>query len=112
MDNVRLRIQVDFGVGDVMVPGPRMIEYPALLDSDTIQLLAYPSETAIAEKLEAHGVTRKCQQPDERFLRRVDLLAAPQSRHRHAPESHWRYVREPRNAPTRGRFRGTFAKLC
>lgn len=53
MNNVRLRIQVDFGVGDVMVPGPRMIEYPALLDSDTIQLLAYPIETAIAEKLEA-----------------------------------------------------------
>jgi hypothetical protein len=53
MDNVRLRIQVDFGVGDVMVPGPRMIEYPTLLESDTIQLLAYPIETAIAEKLEA-----------------------------------------------------------
>lgn len=34
MDNVRLRIQVDFGVGDIMVPGPRVIEYPALLDSD------------------------------------------------------------------------------
>lgn len=53
MDNVRLRIQVDFGVGDVMVPGPRMIEYPAVLESDSIQLLAYPVESAIAEKLQA-----------------------------------------------------------
>ncbi|HEU4602952.1 MAG TPA: nucleotidyl transferase AbiEii/AbiGii toxin family protein [Steroidobacteraceae bacterium] len=53
MDNVRLRIQIDFGVGDVMVPGPRMIEYPAFLDSDTIQLLAYPVESAMAEKLQA-----------------------------------------------------------
>lgn len=53
MDNVRLRIQIDFGVGDVMVPGPRMIEYPAILASDTIQLLAYPIESAIAEKLQA-----------------------------------------------------------
>jgi predicted nucleotidyltransferase component of viral defense system len=53
MDNVRLRIQVDFGVGDVMVPGPRIIEYPTFLNSGTIQLLAYPIETAIAEKLEA-----------------------------------------------------------
>ncbi len=53
MDNVRLRIQIDFGVGDVMVPGPRMIEYPAFLTSDTIQLLAYPIESAIAEKLQA-----------------------------------------------------------
>ncbi len=53
MDNVRLRIQIDFGVGDVMMPGPRMINYPALLASDMIQLLAYPVESAIAEKLQA-----------------------------------------------------------
>jgi hypothetical protein len=53
MDNVRLRIQIDFGVGDVMVPGPRMIEYPVFLGGDTIHLLAYPVESAIAEKLEA-----------------------------------------------------------
>jgi hypothetical protein len=53
MSNVRLRIQVDFGVGDVMASGPRMIDYPTLLDGDAIQLLAYPIETAIAEKLEA-----------------------------------------------------------
>ena len=53
MDNVRLRIQVDFGVGDVIVPGPRMIEYPVVLGGDTIELLAYPVETSIAEKLQA-----------------------------------------------------------
>jgi predicted nucleotidyltransferase component of viral defense system len=53
MDNVRLKIQIDFGVGDVMVPGPRTVEYPVFLDSDTIRLLAYPVESAIAEKLEA-----------------------------------------------------------
>lgn len=53
MDKVRLRVQIDFGVGDVMVPGPRMIEYPAFLGGETIQLLAYPVESAIAEKLQA-----------------------------------------------------------
>lgn len=53
MDNVRLRVQIDFGVGDVMVPGPRMIEYPAILGNETIRLLAYPVESAIAEKLQA-----------------------------------------------------------
>jgi hypothetical protein len=53
MDNVRLRIQVDFGVGDVIASGPRMIEYPVLLGGDTIELLAYPVETSIAEKLQA-----------------------------------------------------------
>jgi predicted nucleotidyltransferase component of viral defense system len=53
MDNVRLRIQIDFGAGDVMVPGPRMIEYPVFLGGETIHLLAYPVESAIAEKLQA-----------------------------------------------------------
>lgn len=53
MDNVRLRIQIDFGVGDVMVPGPRMIEYPVLLAGDPVHLLAYPIESSIAEKLQA-----------------------------------------------------------
>ena len=53
MDDVRLRIQIDFGVGDIMVPGPRMIEYPVYLGGDTIQLLAYPIESSIAEKLQA-----------------------------------------------------------
>lgn len=53
MDNVRVRVQVDFGAGDVMTPGPRVLEYPVLLDSDTIQLRAYPIESAIAEKLQA-----------------------------------------------------------
>lgn len=53
MDNVRLKIQIDFGVGDVMVPGPRMIEYPVLLADNTVQLLAYPIESSVAEKLQA-----------------------------------------------------------
>src|SRR5262249_35285322 len=49
----RLRIQIDFGVGDVIVPGPRIIEYPAFLGGEKIELLAYPVETSIAEKLQA-----------------------------------------------------------
>lgn len=53
MDNVRLRLQIDFGVGDIIVPGPRVIEYPVFLGGDTIQLLAYPVESAVAEKLQA-----------------------------------------------------------
>jgi hypothetical protein len=52
MGNVRLRMQIDFGVGDVMVPGPRMTEYPVLLVGDTVHLLAYPIESSIAEKLQ------------------------------------------------------------
>jgi hypothetical protein len=36
-----------------MVPGPRMIEYPVFLSGDAFKLLAYPVESAIAEKLRA-----------------------------------------------------------
>ena len=52
MDNVRLNMQIDFACGDVMVPGPRLVNYPGVLTGQT-ELLAYPIESAIAEKLEA-----------------------------------------------------------
>jgi hypothetical protein len=38
MDNVRLKIQIDFGVRDVMVPATDRV--PALLDSESIRLRA------------------------------------------------------------------------
>jgi hypothetical protein len=53
MGNVRLNVQIDFGVGDVVVPGPRVIEYPTLLDAPAVRLRAYPVEAAIAEKFQA-----------------------------------------------------------
>jgi len=53
MNNVRLNVQIDFGVGDVVIPGPRLIEYPALLDQPAVKLRAYPVEAAIAEKFQA-----------------------------------------------------------
>src|ERR1700733_8820082 len=53
MQNVRLNVQIDFDVGDVIVPGPRLIHYPVFLGGDMIELLAYPVESAITEKLQA-----------------------------------------------------------
>jgi len=53
MDKVRLSVQIDFGVGDVVVPGPRLIEYPALLGQEAVRLRAYPVEAAVAEKFQA-----------------------------------------------------------
>lgn len=53
MDNVRLSVQVDFGIGDVVVPGPRLIDYPAFLKQPPVRLRAYPLEAAIAEKFQA-----------------------------------------------------------
>jgi hypothetical protein len=36
-----------------MAPGPGVIQYPVFLGGDMIELLAYPVESAIAEKLQA-----------------------------------------------------------
>jgi len=50
---MRLNMQVDVGFGDVIVPGPIPIEFPALLDFPSPHLLAYSPESAIAEKFQA-----------------------------------------------------------
>jgi predicted nucleotidyltransferase component of viral defense system len=49
----RLVVQIDIGFGDSIVPRPTKIEYPVLLEFPVPQLLAYPRETVVAEKLEA-----------------------------------------------------------
>jgi len=38
-------MQIDIGFGDVVVPGPTMVEYPTLLDFPPPVLQAYPRET-------------------------------------------------------------------
>lgn len=53
LGSARLRVQVDVGIGDAVVPEPRWIEYPSLLDLPRPRLLAYQRETAVAEKLHA-----------------------------------------------------------
>lgn len=49
----QIPMQIDIGFGDVIVPQPTTIEYPALLDFPSPVLMAYPKEAVIAEKLEA-----------------------------------------------------------
>lgn len=53
LGTARLRVQVDVGIGDAIVPEPQWIEYPSLLDLPRPRLRAYRRETAIAEKLHA-----------------------------------------------------------
>jgi predicted nucleotidyltransferase component of viral defense system len=53
LGNARLRLQLDIGIGDAVVPSPEWLVYPALLDFPRPHLLAYRPETAIAEKLHA-----------------------------------------------------------
>lgn len=49
----QVRLQVDVGFGDVITPGPEVVEFPALLDFAAPKLRAYPRPTVVAEKLEA-----------------------------------------------------------
>ncbi len=53
LGRARIAMQLDVGIGDVMVPGPVEIAYPTLLDFPAPRLKGYPRETAIAEKFEA-----------------------------------------------------------
>ena len=49
----RLTLQIDIGVGDSVWPAPRTCVYPTLLDFPAPQVLAYPREVVVAEKLDA-----------------------------------------------------------
>jgi len=49
----RLSLQIDMGLGDSVWPAPRACAYPALLDFPPPEVLAYPREAVVAEKLEA-----------------------------------------------------------
>lgn len=53
LGNARLSLQLDFGFGDVIVPGPVWIDYPQLLDFEPPRLLGYTPESTIAEKFQA-----------------------------------------------------------
>ena len=49
----RLVLRIDMGIGDRIWPMPRRCSYPTLLDFPAPEVLAYPREAVVAEKLEA-----------------------------------------------------------
>ncbi len=53
LGNARVSLQIDIGFGDVIVPGPSKIVYPALLDFPAPELNGYTMESTIAEKFQA-----------------------------------------------------------
>jgi hypothetical protein len=53
LGNARVALQIDIGFGDVIVPRPKMVVYPALLDFPPPQLNGYTMESTIAEKFHA-----------------------------------------------------------
>ncbi len=53
LGSARIPIQIDIGTGDAVTPAPTDMAYPTLLGMAMPQVLAYPRETVVAEKLEA-----------------------------------------------------------
>lgn len=53
MGSARIRLQIDVGYGDVIVPPAEAVELPVLLDLPSPRLKAYRPETVIAEKLQS-----------------------------------------------------------
>ena len=52
--NARIRVQLDFGVGDALTTGPEDIEYPPILETlPRPRVCAYPREASVAEKFQA-----------------------------------------------------------
>lgn len=51
--SARIKVQIDLGFGDAVIPNAMEIEYPVLLDSPAPRILAYPKETVVAEKFQA-----------------------------------------------------------
>lgn len=54
--SARLRLQVDVGFGDAVVPPPERKTFPGLLEFPEPEVKTYPPETVVAEKL--HGMIR------------------------------------------------------
>lgn len=53
LGQARIPIQIDIGFGDEVVPAPKEIEFPTLLDMEPPLVNSYSLETIIAEKFEA-----------------------------------------------------------
>ena len=53
LGNARIPMRIDMGFGDTVVPKPKMINYPVLLDFPKPHLVGYTFETVVAEKFEA-----------------------------------------------------------
>jgi hypothetical protein len=53
LQNARVSMQLDLGYGDVVVPGPKMADYPVILNLPAPRVRAYSRESVAAEKFEA-----------------------------------------------------------
>ena len=59
IEAARIDLQIDVGFGDAVVPRPKKVRLPVLLDFPAPEMRAYVPETVVAEKLHAmveHGI--------------------------------------------------------
>lgn len=75
IDSAKLRVQIDIGFGDTVVPKPKTETFPPLLDLPAPRLRIYPRETVVAEKLEA---LVKLALANSRMKDFYDLMILPQ----------------------------------
>ena len=52
LGTAKITMQIDVGFGDVVTPPPSLVDYPTLLGDPAPRLLAYPRESAVAEKFQ------------------------------------------------------------
>jgi len=57
LGNARITLQIDIGFGDEIVPGPRKVVFPVILDFPAPELNGYTMESTIAEKF--HAMVRR-----------------------------------------------------
>jgi len=53
LGSAKVFMQVDVGFGDVVVPSPKLVDYPSMLDFPAPRLRGYTRESTVAEKFEA-----------------------------------------------------------
>jgi predicted nucleotidyltransferase component of viral defense system len=53
LGQIREKLQIDIGFGDVIIPAPLLMPYPSLIDLPGVEVLAYSVESVIAEKFHA-----------------------------------------------------------
>ena len=74
MGKARVSIQIDIGFGDVIIPNPEtdFLPYPTRLSSTGIERLHHGKHNR--RKVPGHGEAWRCEQPNERFLRHLDVI--------------------------------------
>jgi hypothetical protein len=53
LGKTRFRLQVEIGFGDAVLPRPRLVSFPTVLDHEPPRIKAYPREAVVAEMLQA-----------------------------------------------------------